>query len=148
MSTALWIVVADRGGSRLFEYLGRGQGIVLLREQEHVEGRMKDGDFDADRPGRAFDRKGQGRHAHGREVSPSEQAAWEYARRLADELRTARVEGRLSRLVLMAPPAFLGMLRESLDAPTAALVAGTLAKDLCRSPAEEISERLDAVLAS
>jgi hypothetical protein len=49
-----------------------------------------------------------------------------FARQLAAKLQHARTENLYERLVLVAPPTFLGLLRSSLDAPTAQLIVGSL----------------------
>ena len=46
------------------------------------------------------------------------------------------------RLVLVAPPRFLGLLRECLDAKVARMVAASLHKDASRASAEEIESML------
>jgi len=48
--------------------------------------------------------------------------------------------------VLVAPPRFLGLLRSSLDGPTAQLVMASLDKDLAASKKSELVERLSEVL--
>jgi protein required for attachment to host cells len=56
------------------------------------------------------------------------------------------VQNRYKRLVLVAPPRFLGLLRSSLDGPTAQLVMVSLDKDLAASKKSELVERLGEVI--
>jgi protein required for attachment to host cells len=49
-------------------------------------------------------------------------------------------------LVLVAPPRFLGLLRSSLDGPTAQLVMVSLDKDFAASKKSELVERLSEVI--
>ena len=64
-----------------------------------------------------------------------------------DKLKEARTQNRYWRLVLVAPPRFLGLLRSSLDGPTAKLVTASLDKDLAAEKTSELAERLGEMIA-
>ena len=144
-----WILIAHDAGARVFENRGPGKGLKLLEEVDHPAGRERDQDFDADRPGRAFPRNvgGSRRSAMSRTESPHERAVSDFARELASKLQHARTGNLYERLVLVAPPRFLGMLRSSLDAPTSQLVVGSLDKDLAASDEKELAKHLGEVIA-
>lgn len=141
-----WILVAHRSGARLFSSAGAQAPLTLIDDIEHPEGRLRDGDIDADRPGRAHDRHGDQRHGMSREESPTEHLAAGFARELAARLRAARLEKQFDTLVLVAGPAFLGRLRAALDEHTAASVKASLDKDLGDLPAHDLIEHLKGVL--
>jgi protein required for attachment to host cells len=147
--TNTWILVAHDAGARVFESRGPGKGIDLVETIEHPEGRMRDRDIDSDRPGRSF-RKDSGdprRAAMSRKEGPHDRAVSNFARALTDKLQQARMENQYERLVLVAPPRLLGLLRSSLDGPTAQLVVGSLDKDLASSKEAELIEHLGEVIA-
>jgi len=56
-----------------------------------------------------------------------------FAKRLADRIEQGRVERRFERLCFVAPPRFLGLLREKCSRETAKLVEFELAKDFPNS---------------
>lgn len=144
-----WIVVAHKSGARFFENEGPGKGLELIEEIEHPEGRERDRDIDTDRPGRSF-RKDSGdprRAAMTRSQTPQERAAEDFARELGDKLEQARTQNEFERLVLVAPPQFLGLLRSALDSPTSQLVVGSLDKDLAASKQDELEQQLGEVIA-
>jgi protein required for attachment to host cells len=143
-----WVLVAHDAGARVFENRGPGKGLQLVEEEDYPAGRERDQDFDADRPGRSFQRNvGDSRSsAMGRSEGPHERAVADFARQLAAKLQHARTENLYERLVLVAPPTFLGLLRSSLDAPTAQLVVGSLDKDLTASDEKELAKRLGEVM--
>jgi protein required for attachment to host cells len=143
---ATWVIVAHRGGARFFSYLGRGKGLERIREVQHPEGRLKSGEIDSDAPGVGRDRKGPARHPMGHEESASERVASNWARELAHALGKARVEGELDRVVLVAEPGFLGLLRGALDGPTGALVRDTVGKDLGHVRDADVARHLTEVL--
>jgi protein required for attachment to host cells len=82
-----------------------------------------------------------------RSEGPREHAVSDFARALASRLQRARTSGQYDRLVLVAPPKFLGLLRSSLDAPTERCIVGSLDKDLAMSNEEELMKRLGEVIA-
>lgn len=124
-----WILVAHRGGARLFENSGPGRGLKLVEEIDHPEGRLKSGEINADRPGRTFDTFHR-RHGVSQEHEAAEQVSLMFAKRLCDRLDAARARNRYSHLVLVAEPRLLGELRAAMDKHTAALVSAALDKDL------------------
>ena len=128
--TTTWILVAHRGGARLFENPGPGQGLKLVESFDHPQGRLKNGEINSDKPGRAFDSFGGGRHSMSKEHEPKEQLAIQFAKQLGDVLDKGRTGNHYGNLVLVAEPRFLGELRAALSSPTAALVSATIDKDL------------------
>lgn len=121
------IVVAHRGGARLFEYRGHDADWALVTEVDNPDGTAKTSELVSDRQGQVMESHGDGQHGAQPRVDPTEQIADRFARALADRLKGLRVDNDVGRLVLVAPPPFLGRLRTALDAPTAKLVAAELA---------------------
>jgi protein required for attachment to host cells len=142
-----WIVIAHRAGARIFEQEARGRELARIRELDNEAGRRHNREIDADRPGRVYDRMGQGRHAVSREDTPHEKAAEDFAKELAGELQKGRNENRFNEIVLAAEPRFLGMLRQALDEPTARLVTAELPKDLAEVRDDKLSGHLGTVMA-
>jgi protein required for attachment to host cells len=137
-----WILVAHRGGARVFENPGPGKGLQLVEDIPHPEGRLKSGEINADKPGRAFDSIGNGRHSMSQEHEAADQVSLMFAKHLCDKLEKARAENRFGKLVLVAEPRLLGELRAALDKPTTALVSATLDKDFVGVDNRDIPKRL------
>lgn len=135
-----WIIVSHRAGARILE--NTRTGLRLVSDISHDTGKLKDGEINSDRPGRAFDRVGGGRHAMSSEEAPHDRVANGFARELAEVLRVGRHEQRFDRLVLVAEPRFLGMLRGALDHQTAELVRDAVTKDLAHVPLHELPDFL------
>ena len=140
-----WILVAHRGGARLFENAGPGTGMKLLEDIPHPEGRLKSGEINADRPGRAFDTFSR-RHGMSQEHEAADQVSLMFAKHLCDKLEKARAENRFGKLVLVAEPRLLGELRAALNKPTAALVSATLDKDLIAIDNRDLPKHLAGVV--
>lgn len=141
-----WILVAHRGGARLFENNGPGTGLKLLEDIPHPAGRLKDGEINADKPGRAFDSFGDGRHSMSKEHDPTEHVAQQFAKQLCEKLDLGRTQNHYSKLILVAEPRFLGLLRAALPAHTAALVSATLDKDLIGIEDRDLPSHLGATI--
>ncbi len=138
----MWILVADSGAARLFT---ADSPTGPLREREDFTSpasRARDKELGADRPGRTFDSTGPGRHAKGKQESPREREAMNFARLLAERVGSARAKGELDRLIVVAAPEFLGMLRASMDAETRKRVEKELSLNLVDLKPDEIRERL------
>ncbi len=96
----------------------------------------------ADKPGRSYDIVGEGRHAVGSRSNLRLVAAQRFAKRVGRRLDLARRSRDFDRLVLIAAPRFLGVLRRSLSGPTRAMVSHEVAKDLVHEPAEAVRKWL------
>jgi protein required for attachment to host cells len=125
-----WVLVAHRAGARLFESGVPGAGLRRIEEIPHPAGRLENRQIGSDKPGRSFDSHGAGRHALGKEHDEAETVAQAFAHKLAAHLDNARANNAFDKLVLVAEPRFLGMLRAALSAPTAARVSADVEKDL------------------
>ncbi len=136
-----WVLVAHRGGARLFEGKGPGKGLSLLQDISHPEGRLKSKDLGSDTPGHMGDSHGT-RHAFEQEQEPAAHVTEQFARKLAGVLDEGRVGKRYDRLVLVAEPHLLGILRAALSRETAALVTATVNKDLGHVDAHEMPRHL------
>ncbi len=142
----IWILVAHRGGARVFENKGPGKGLNLLHDIPHPEGRLKNKDIGADKPGRSFDSRGQARHALSSEQEPTAHVAEQFAKQLSSLLEEGRNQQRYGKLVLVAEPRFLGNLRAVLSPPTAALVSATVDKDLGGVEPHDMPKHLGNIL--
>ena len=111
-----WIVVADQSKARIFTVDNPRGPLQEVEALEHPEGRERIQDLTTDLPGRAFDSSGVGgRHAMGTSVDPRQQEAIRFAKLIAEHVRSGCTQGRCDRLLLVAGPEFLGLLREHLD---------------------------------
>ena len=143
-----WIMIAHRSGARLFENKGRRKQVKLVADIPHPEGRLKNQDIDADKQGRSFDRFGAGRHAMSQEVEPKKQIAERFAKELAELLDQGRNQHHYTKLVLVAEPNFLGILRGALSDPTASKVTASLDKDLADVPERDLMQHLGEIIQS
>ncbi|MBU8541445.1 host attachment protein [Falsiroseomonas tokyonensis] len=135
-----WALVANAGRARLFE-----RRIPAGPWRERVEDAVEAENPPArergtDRPGRVHESATTARHAIEPRTDPHRAAKVDFAARLGTWLDTAAAS--YQRLLLVAPPTFLGNLRASLGHAARGKLHGTLDKDLTQLPLAELAERL------
>ena len=131
------VVVADGSEALFYDADGRRSPMHLAARMTDPNVRMHDRDLVTDRPGRKPDgaalgprRNSATGHAAGGEDSPRKHEVQVFARRVADELeRSCRNDG-FERVVVMAGPAFLGLLRGELSSTLRSKVVAEVPKDL------------------
>lgn len=141
MST-IWILAANSGNATLFSADSPTAPLTELASFDNPDARAKQMDLVSDRPGRSFDSHGEGRHAMEVEVDPKKQEQIRFAKLIADRLEQGRVNNAFGRLVVVAAPMFLGLLRANFGALLNALVSLEMDKDYTALRPEELRARL------
>jgi protein required for attachment to host cells len=151
-----WVLVCDASRARLFQAASRGEKLTLLDEMEHAESRAHGRDLTTDAPGRkpvgpTPARGGGSNGAYGRpgaepDTDPKEVEAQKFARELAERLAKGLNDHAYERLIMTAPPHFLGLMRASVSTQVEKHVGATLDKDFTHLDAAEIARRLENVL--
>lgn len=133
-----WILAADSYRARLFELPPRGE-LREIGDFVHPAGRERERDLLADAPGRYFTKGRRDQTSANEPHTPAEQVEEEkFARQLAEELERGRTANRYDRLCLVAPPRFLGRIKEALGKEVGKRVSLTVPKDLASFDAETI----------
>lgn len=136
------VVVADQSEARFYDMERRDGELRLAGRISDPSARLHDRDLQSDRPGRKADRAPiqSGRrgstpqHGVGSDRKPRQHEAALFARRIADAVVAAQRADRFDRLVLMAPPGVLGLLRKALPLPLRRMIVAQIAKDLLHEP--------------
>ncbi|SMF00870.1 host attachment protein [Pseudogulbenkiania subflava] len=132
-----WIVVADSRRARIFQPEAGGHKLTETAEISAEEGEAAAGGNHAEPP----------RGGHRTMVTrsdPQEHGAAAFARKLANALMQGRADGSFERLVLVAPPHFLGQLGECLPKEVERMVALKVSQELTHLDAAAIREHLPA----
>lgn len=137
-----WLMVADTSQAKFFSVDTKG----LLNELEileHPEGRLHVSELTSDLPGRAFDSAGNGgRHAMETKISPKEQEAIGFAKQIGTQLESHREKGEFEKLIVIAPPAFLGLLRKKMGPNITRTITKEIGKNLVGQTNQEIQKHL------
>ena len=136
-----WVVVCDASRARVFHVGPRRDQWQLVRELEHPEGRAKGRDLVADRPGRKQSGSAL-RPVMEYPTGPHEVESEKFARALARVLESGLAEHAYERLILVAPPHFLGLLRSALHENVAKQVQLSIDKDYAALDPSQLADRL------
>jgi protein required for attachment to host cells len=138
----IWVVVADSSRARLFQAAGATASLEERTDLVMPASRLQEQELVSDRPGRSFDSAGAGRHAMEPRTPAKEVESERFAARIAALLESERHRNTYTRLVVAAPPAFLGQLRGAMSEQVRALVSAELDKNLVQLAADEIRQHL------
>jgi protein required for attachment to host cells len=141
-----WVVAADSTQAEIYLVEKIGAPFKRVKDLANAEGQLKGRDLTTDRPGRSFDSMGAGRHAMSATESPREHVADGFARDICQFLESARSRGRYDRLIVVAPPDFLGRLRKAITPAANQLVVESVPKNLVGVDGNAIRERLETYL--
>lgn len=150
----LRVLVADRSEATFFDLEHFYDELQFAGRLADPEARLHERDLTTDRPGRKFDhaplqsgrRGATAHHGTGGEPHVHEHEAELFARRIAETLSLAYQQSHFDRLVVIAPPRFLGTLRQALSEPLHATIAAEIAKDLVREPRSAVRDHLSATM--
>ena len=141
-----WVLVAESSRAKLYAADSNLAPLSELEDLVHPAGRMHEGDLVADRAGNDGGSVGQGRHVMDDRTSAREQEKIEFARQIAERLDAACSHGSFQRLVLIAPPGFLGLLRDKLSKNVMERVSKQIDKNLVQKPAEVVREHISTTV--
>ena len=134
------IVACASGCAKLWLSESRFGDWETLASLENSAGSQQEREFASDRPGRAFDSFGSGRHALSKSETGHEHQARAFARIIARELENGLSEQAFFHIVLIATPRFLGHLRSSLSETAQRAVVAELAKDATELETKHIKD--------
>ena len=141
-----WVVVASAARARVFEVDGRREPLQEVLDLVNPEDRLQTQALKSDKPGRAFDHMGGQRHAMGTAVDPKEQVAIRFAKLVVDRLDADRHQGRFDSLCVVAPPHFLGLLRDHMGNSLTRAVKGEVTNDLTQQDLRSVQEHVAHLL--
>ena len=139
-----WILVADEGRARLFAGKTIDGELKEIAGFAHPEAHHPEAAARDHLP-RVQQSANSARHAIEPRITAEQKQAQEFARALSDVLNDGRVEHRYERLVLIAPPRFLGTMRAALDPQVMKLVSHSADKDITKASLEAIRDELRAL---
>lgn len=132
----LRIVVTDEREASFFDTSKLIGPLTARGSLQNGAAGLKDSDLETDRPGRRHNGSAGVSHGHSHGVdgerSTERHDVELFAKAVAQRIEADRIKNNFDKLLLIAPPKMLGLLRQSLSTPTRALVAGEVSKDLKR----------------
>ena len=143
MSTC--IVVADTTRARIFMTQSSNDTLNEIEGLVHPESRLHANQLGSDEPGISYDRSGSS-HGLGQETDLKKQEAIRFAREVTDKITEVHRRNHYNKLYIIAAPAFLGLLRQTIPDTTKQLIAGEVNKNLIQLPPDDIRANLPRYL--
>lgn len=146
-----WIVTADAGRARIFSESDPAQPLIEIEDRVNTAARMRTAEKYTDRPGPTS--AGQSIHNTGAAapnkqyeppITPEEHESESFAKDISGFLLKAQQEGLFQKLVLIADPKYLGVLRMFLDPHLKPLVKLEINKDYSHSSPQQLREQIRA----
>ena len=141
-----WVLVANGTTAKVFEHAGEGAGLNAIPDLMFDEEPVLAQDLAKDRPGRTFESAGNGRSGYEPATDPVDARETRFMKRMAERLEEKLRIGAFDRLVIVAAPAALGMIRPYLSKSLQGAVVQEVAKDFTNHPTPEIEKHLNGVL--
>lgn len=146
------VVVADERQANFFDASRYGAPLALRASLENPAGGMRDIELETDRAGRRFGggsgvRHGSGpqqAHHHGvdGERSTERHELSLFAKEVAQKIDGDRLKREFDRLIIIAGPKMLGLLRQELPDTCKGVIAGEISKDLAQHSEDAIRDAL------
>lgn len=147
MNSSTWVLVADSSRGRLFSVPAKDAQWVLVKEYVHPASRLTDGGLTTDQAGRTHGFGVTGaRSAMESKTSPKEVEFQQFAHELGQVLHDGHGQQAYSRLVLVAPPHFLGLLRKTINPTVSKLIGATIDRDYMHLSDADMHKHLDALI--
>jgi protein required for attachment to host cells len=142
----VWVLVCDTTEGRLFQVRhlrGVPSAWQLVETFSHAASRSKASELVSDRMGQ---RSSEGRSSHQNSLapatSPKEVDNAHFAHQLATSLEHARLSKGLRRWVLVAPPHFMGLVKNEFSPELEKDLMATFDEDLAHLDQQELAKRL------
>jgi protein required for attachment to host cells len=143
----VWILVCDAAHARVFEIRNEAPTWHAVGVYDHPASRSKTSDLQSDHLGqRAPEGAGVHHGALAPASSPKENEKEHFGRSLASMLAQGIRSRRFYRWVLVAPPHFLGMLRNELSPELTKRLLATVDKDLSHLKEGDLRDRLKDII--
>jgi len=142
----VWTVVADRTLARfLSASWPEVESWKEMSQIAHGEGGLTQSEVVTDRPGTFAERHG-GHHAGQDETDFKHQSAERFVAEILDQLEAARTDNLFGKLIIVAPPLFLGVLRKKMSDPLRRMVIREIDHNYTHGSLDEISRKVGAAL--
>jgi len=142
MMSNTWVLVANSSQAKIYAGKGQRGPLTKIKDFDFLKGRLHEGDLVSDFAGSDGGSVGQGRHVLDDKTSAKEQEAIVFAKELINYLNKKRNKEAFRRLVIIAPPTFLGLLRKNSNDEIISMVSQQIDKNFIDKSAEEIHQYL------
>ncbi len=138
----IWILVANQSEARFYSAERIPGNLVLIDTLTHAEGAAHARDLVSDAPGRVHDRMGSARHSMEPDTGVKDEGRRRFVKAMVGQLKAAQLRGDFARLVLLAAPGVLGVIRKNLTKELKSAVIKEIPKDVIGQDLDKIQTQL------
>ena len=138
-----WVLVANQAEARIYSADRVPGNLTLVETLIHQEGAAHARDLTSDSPGRVHDRMGTTRHSMEPDTGVKEEGRRRFVKEMVGRLESAHFHGDFDRLVLLAAPAMLGVIRKTLSSKLIKAVIKEIPKGVIGQDLEKIHKQLE-----
>ncbi|HAT9777352.1 TPA: host attachment protein [Legionella pneumophila subsp. pneumophila] len=138
-----WLVVFDSTICRIYDYC-KNQ-LILIKEIQHPENKLRDIDITSDKPGR-YQSGGYVHGTYSQESDPKEIKIENFSREISSILEHGRKTHAYEKLVLVASPHMNGLLLKHINKQLEDLIIHNIEKDLVHLTENNLLVYLNEVL--
>jgi protein required for attachment to host cells len=143
-----WIIAADSSRARIFERLGAEPQCREIADLSTPTGRASNRELVSDGYGNTNGGsngggKQQQAHIGSPQTDPVQHETEMFSKDVSRYLDRARIEHRYDRICMIAPPQFLGLLRQNLSKEAQKLVADEIAKNVSWFEPKDIQQYIE-----
>jgi protein required for attachment to host cells len=142
----IWVLIADGGRAKVLESVRPGIPLREVQGLAFTNDLPRSRDILADRPGRSFESVGGARHAQEYPADPHRELKRGFAGKLSRVLESRFHGNQFDELVVIAPPSFMGDLRDAWSSAVRSRISCELTRDLTKIPNDELQRYLDEAL--
>jgi protein required for attachment to host cells len=143
--TRTWILIADGGCARVLTSTGADHHLTAVPGLSFEADLPANREIGTDRPGRSHESHGTTRHAIEPRVDQHAELKRKFVTGVLHTLAAKHTEGAFDKLVVVAPPTVLGMIRPELKGALRDATIREIDKDLTKTPIHEIASHLHDV---
>lgn len=141
-SLRTWVLICDGGRARVVARMAEGHRLGTVAGLTLATDLPRSKDLESERPGRSHESHGASRHAYEPRSDPHDQLEAEFLVRIVTAVAGRHEQGEFDRLVVVAPPKALGLIRAKLPDALRKVVLAEIAKDLTKTPDADIAAHL------
>ncbi|HQT26498.1 MAG TPA: host attachment protein [Burkholderiales bacterium] len=143
--TTTWILVANASSASIYMNKGPKRGLEKIKTYEHAASREKASDLVSDRPGH-YKSAGNGHGAYVPPTDPKQNEAQQFAMKLTRELEQGRTANEFQRLIIVAPPQFMGLINGNASTVLKGLVTDHFEKDYTKVDEKTLAGHLEGCI--
>lgn len=140
-NTRVLIIIADGAHARFVRPADDGS-LHSIGAIDSPDAHKRASDIGSDHPGASMHTHSTVHHAMTPRHDPHDLAQEAFAQLVADEVNRLFGQGGYDHLLLAAPPHTLGVIRDRMSKEAQAALAGTIGKDLIKTPDHELQPHL------